>query len=227
MTEQARMESMLFSYGTTNRTDYRGYKIEAPVFTKYEEKPKLDQRQPPEVKDIHTLTPWQCAVPFYLLHKPKEIVRTNPYQVQPKFEKPIDKDRARVQQTRPRLVMTPAVSMDDIADAAAREILCEDMYTSTAAAGMKEAVRPYFRVAAPFPGHSAKANPVVLPKYAPPTVSEEWRMDSVEWDNRQHRCYCDSTKEFWLSYPLFKCRACKESAIVDASRKAKLQLAKQ
>ncbi|XP_013200381.1 uncharacterized protein LOC106142967 [Amyelois transitella] len=222
MADKARMESMLFSYETTNRTDYRPYELRASEVTRYVEKPK--KKRPPyvkSVKGIQTMTPWQCDVPFYLLHKPKEIIRTNPYEIQRRFEKPKDTDREVVQKSRPRLVMTPSVSMDDIEDPEARQILCDDMYTSTATAGMREAVKPYYKVEAPFPGLPAKANPVVLPKYSPPVVPPEWRMDSVSWDSRQLRCFCDPTKEFWLSYPLFKCRACEESAIVEAHRKAK------
>lgn len=68
--------------------------------------------------------------------------------------------RAEIQKTRPRLVMTPAVSKDDIEDPKAREILCEDMYTTDMAKALKEAVSPYFSVRAPFPGLPAPSKPV-------------------------------------------------------------------
>lgn len=68
--------------------------------------------------------------------------------------------------TRPRLVMTPAVSMDDIENPKAREILCNDMYTSDMTRGMREAVSEYFTVKAPLPGLPAPANPVSWVRYS-------------------------------------------------------------
>lgn len=52
------------------------------------------------------------------------------------------------------------MSMDDIADERARQILCTDMYTSDMSRGMREAVKPYKNVCAPLPGRPAPSNPV-------------------------------------------------------------------
>lgn len=56
--------------------------------------------------------------------------------------------------------MTPAVSMDDIEDPKAREILVKDMYTSDMTRGMREGIRPYFKVVAPLPERHTESNPV-------------------------------------------------------------------
>ncbi|XP_053612062.1 uncharacterized protein LOC128676104 [Plodia interpunctella] len=226
--EKPRYEAMLFQYQTTTLTDYRlGENTPLPPKTVYKPR-RTPERKPYEpIKHLETMSEYLHRVPFSLYMRPKEILHTDPRHKQKYFEKPKDEERAMVQQTRPRLVMTPAVSLDDIDNPTDRKILCEDIYTSTATAGTREAIRPYSRVEAPFPENSAKAKPVLLPKYNQPTVSEEWRMDSVEWDNRQHRCFCDLTKEFWLSYSLFPCRACNESAIIEATRKAERQQLKQ
>ncbi|KAL0894446.1 hypothetical protein ABMA27_013046 [Loxostege sticticalis] len=137
-----------------------------------------------------------------------------------------DEEREQAQKTRPRLVMTPAVSMDDIDDPQARLILCQDMYISDMAKGLKEAVgaiKPYKNVQAPFAKHPAPANPITLRKLQPYYVSPEWRMETVQWDNRQLRAYCDGTKEFWLKFPLPKCKACDETAVVTAHRAMRRQ----
>ena len=81
-----RMESMLFNYQTTNRTDYRNGQILPPTFTTYKEKPKRGRQRPEELKDQHTLSKWRNkSVPFSLMHAPKPIVRTNPTKVQEFF----------------------------------------------------------------------------------------------------------------------------------------------
>ncbi|CAH0726301.1 unnamed protein product, partial [Brenthis ino] len=200
MQETQRIESMLYDYETTYRTDYRFGEIREYPKTIYKEKLSRYKRGEPEYKNIHTLAKWQGKMPpFSLLHKPKDILRTNPNNVQPYYEKPVDVDHEQAQKTRPRLVMTPAVSMDDIEDERARNILCTDMYTSVMTRAMREAITPCNSLKAPLPGTPAPANPITLPKLKPAYVSPEWRMDSVMWDRKQLRGYCDPTKEFWLS----------------------------
>lgn len=72
----------------------------------------------------------------------------------------VDLHREQAQKTRPRLVMSPAVSMDDIDNPKTRELLCDDMYTSDMTRGLREAVFPCFSVRAPLPGLPAPSNPV-------------------------------------------------------------------
>ncbi|XP_004929174.1 uncharacterized protein LOC101737450 isoform X1 [Bombyx mori] len=215
-----RIESMLFDYGTTNRTDYRNGEIRPQSITVYNEKPR---RAPPKLrplKDVHTLSDWKAeAISFSLLHRPKQILGTDPRIVQQPCEKPKDTEREIAQRTRPRIVMTPAVSMDDIENPRARDILCNDMYTSDTSKGLREAVTSYFSVKAPLPGLPAAANPVALAKLQPPYVSPEWRMESVSWDGKQLRAHCDPSKEFWLERERSRCKPCDESARVREYRK--------
>ncbi|XP_045511739.1 uncharacterized protein LOC123706477 [Colias croceus] len=214
-----KVDTLLFNYESTYRTDYQRYIIKEYPKTVYKPRVSHYVRGLPDYKNVHTMREWRGdRPPFNILHKPKDVVRTNPRIVQQAFEKPIDIDREEVQKTRPRLVMTPAVSMDDIEDPRAREILCNDMYTSDMTRATREAVTPSVNVAAPLPGLPAQTNPIFLPKLQPPVVSPEWRMESVSWDGKQLRSYCDPTKSFWLTQKLPRCRMCEETAIVKQHR---------
>lgn len=78
-----RYESMLFNYETTGRTDFRDGRIRPIIRTEYKPKSTCLRVRPPPLKDIEALTDWYDPnVPFDLLHKPKEIVQTNPWEVQ-------------------------------------------------------------------------------------------------------------------------------------------------
>ncbi|KAL0848873.1 hypothetical protein ABMA28_013280 [Loxostege sticticalis] len=212
-----RYESMLFNYETTGRTDFRDGRIRPIIKTEYKPKSTCLRVRPPPLKDIEALTDWYDPnVPFDLLHKPKEIVQTNPWEVQKPYKEPEDLMREEVQATRPRVVMTPAVSLDDI-EPVARKILVDDLYTTTVMKMMRESgVNPGTSLRAPLPDRPAPANPITLPKLGPPYVSPEWRMESAAWDNQQIRTYCDPTQEFWLA---FKCDKCDETAEREAQRK--------
>ncbi|KAJ8729684.1 hypothetical protein PYW08_001265 [Mythimna loreyi] len=223
----SRMETMLFNYQTTNRTDFRDGEILPPTFTTYKEKPGCLRIRPPPLKDHHTLSAWRTkGVPFSLMHVKKPITRTDPTKVQQPCSKPPDEEIEEAIRTRPRLVMTPAVSMDDVTDKRARQILIDAMYTSTMTSGTREAISDYFTVRAPLPGRPAPANPIKLPPLTLPYVSPEWRMQTVPWDRNQLRSYCDSTKEFWLAQKLPPCHACRETEIVEADRKMRHQMQK-
>ncbi|CAF4897261.1 unnamed protein product [Pieris macdunnoughi] len=214
-----RINSLLYDERTTYRTDYQIVPFREYPKTVYQPKKSRYVRGQPAYRNVHTLSEWKGPMPpFNALLKPKDILQTRPSVVQQPYEKPIDTDREMAQKIRPRLVMTPAVSMDDIADSRARDILCTDMYTSDMSRATKEAVAPYTNVRAPFPGLPAPANPIVLPKLQSPLVSPEWRMESVAWDGRQLRSYCDVSRDFWLSHALPRCRACDETKIVKDHR---------
>ncbi|XP_045765343.1 uncharacterized protein LOC123867378 [Maniola jurtina] len=221
---QLRIESMLFHYETTYQADYRHGEIREYPKTVFKPKPVKERTLAyRNVNNLHTMTEWKGDVPsFSLTHAPKEIVRTNPHVVMKPLEEKEDLEREIAQKTRPRLVVAPAVSMDDIADPTARSILCTDMYTSEMRRGMREAVAALPpQVKAPLPELPAPANPIALPKLQPPYVSPEWRMETVSWDNKQLRAHCDPTREFWLTRDPMKCRICDESALVAAHRKMK------
>ncbi|XP_026745544.1 uncharacterized protein LOC113506903 isoform X2 [Trichoplusia ni] len=216
----ARMERMLFDRGTTYRNDYHGFELKPPVFTVYKEKPTCLTARPPPLKDVHTLSSWKDqAIPFNLLHKPRPIIDTDPREPQLIAKKTEDAGKENAIKTRPRLVMTPAVSMDDIENPRAREILCNEMYTSTITRATREAAASCDKIKAPFLGHPSPSNPITLPKLNPPYVSPEWRMETVSWDKRQLRTYCDPTKEFWLARGSPECRPCIDTAKIMAHRK--------
>nr|XP_021187188.2 uncharacterized protein LOC110374000 [Helicoverpa armigera] len=215
---EARMETMLFNYQTTYKTDYRRGEIIPHVPTVYKEKPTCLRMRPPPLKDVHTLTAWRKnAIPFSLMHHPKPIIRTDPNKVPESFVAPIDTEKEKVIRTRPRVVMSPAVALDDL-DPETRNILCESMYTSNTTRASREAIANYFTVKAPMPSLPAPANPITLPSLEFPYVSPEWRMETVQWDRKQLRGYCDPTKEFWLAEKLPPCRACEETEMVRADR---------
>ncbi|CAG9567514.1 unnamed protein product [Danaus chrysippus] len=220
------LENMLFNYGTSNRIDFRDGEIDInPYRTVYIPKPRCLRVRPPPLKDIHTLSYWKNPhIPTELLVKPKEIVRTNPRHIQQKQENLVDLDRENAQKTRPRLVMSPAISLDDIADAEIRNLLIRFMYQTT----MHSAycgVTTNNATRAPFTGLPAPANPITLEKLQVPYVSPEWRMESVGWDGRQLRAHCDHNKEFYLRRPL-RCEACKVTAAVEAQRKLMREMKK-
>ncbi|XP_073941374.1 uncharacterized protein isoform X2 [Choristoneura fumiferana] len=128
-----RIERMVFNYGTTNRTDYRNYDIKKSEPTVYKPKTKKEKRVPYLGKDSETVTEYKAKnIPFNLLWKPKPIIRTKPTDVPLKYDKIKDEEREESQRTRPRLVMTPAVSLDDVTDATARDIVCRDIYACPA-----------------------------------------------------------------------------------------------
>ncbi|KAG6464499.1 uncharacterized protein LOC115453130 [Manduca sexta] len=221
---KTKADTMLFSYETTYKTHYRSYDIKAPVLTVYQKKPASVRPRAPPTKNVHTLRELREEVPFYLLHGRKAILHTNPWLVQKKYEEPPDLLREEAQKTRPRLVMTPAVSMDDIDDPNARRILCVDMYTTDTSKAMRDALTPHVNIEAPLPGLPARANPIVLPKLEPSYVSPEWRMETAAWDNKQLRAHCDPTRDFWLSLEPFKCRACDEFATITKHRRMLRQM---
>ncbi|CAH0726300.1 unnamed protein product, partial [Brenthis ino] len=216
-----RYERMLFNYETSNRTEYRDGEIRPIVKTVYQQKPSCYRIRPPALKDIHTLSEWKTPnVPFDLLLKPKDVVRTNPWKVQQRYEKSPDLGWEHAKNTRPRLVMTPAVSMDDIDVPESRKLLIQDIYSSTAQRAMRDGIQDSFstNIRAPFPGRPAPANPIKLEKLRAPYVSPEWRMDSVSWDGRQLRSYCDPRREFYLARTT-KCSACDVTATLEARKK--------
>ncbi|CAH2105020.1 unnamed protein product [Euphydryas editha] len=217
-------ENMLFNNETSYRTDYRVCEIGPTIKTVYKEKPNCLRIRPPPLKDIHTLTEWKKShIPIDLFLRPKEIVRTNPHHIQQSFEKPIDLDLELAKKTRPRLVMTPAISMDDISSPKKRKVLVNDVYSTTAHRAMREGIPPVSsesKVSAPLSDTPAPANPITFQKLQPPYVSPEWRMESASWDGRQLRAHCEPDKEFYLTRTP-KCAACDVTAALEMQKKMK------
>lgn len=81
-----RIESMIFNFGTTNRTDYRTYNLKKSEPTLYKAKPKIEKQVPYIGKDNETMTEYKAKnIPFNLLWKPKPIIRTKPTDVPVKY----------------------------------------------------------------------------------------------------------------------------------------------
>ncbi|CAK1603531.1 unnamed protein product [Parnassius mnemosyne] len=197
--QKQHIQSMIFDYATTTNTDFRKHHIRPTVKSNYKDKNLSRKKRKSPVKYVHTMTDWKnVSMPFDLWIEQKQIVRTNPHHVQEPYEKPPDLEIDKIRMTRPRLVMTPAVSIDDVEDLEKRKLLLQDMYTTnvTKEFGMKCALST---VRSPLRGKYAPANPIPLPKLTPPYVSPEWRMQSTSWDRQQTRAYCDATRVFWLN----------------------------
>ncbi|CAG5048353.1 unnamed protein product [Parnassius apollo] len=191
---------MLFDRETTNRTDFRNIERRKTAIV-YKEKPnhvKLKDRTSP-LKNVHTLTDWKgSAVPFSLTHFRKDIIRTCPSITLEEPDNRFNKEEEQVRRTRPRVVITPAVSIDDIADQHVRQTLLDDVYISTTRRAYKESKTSCQNVKASLPSRYAPSNPLALAKRAPPFVSPQWRWESAKWDRKQLRAHCEPTKEFWL-----------------------------
>ncbi|KAL4719846.1 hypothetical protein ACJJTC_019266 [Scirpophaga incertulas] len=162
--QKGHYELLLYDFETTGRTDFRNGAIKPLVQTKYHSKPGCWMIRPPPLKFLHSMSEWkENNVPFSMMHRPKEIIRTNPWKVQEEFRKPEDHLKKEVQNTRPRIVMTPALYLDDIEDSSVRELLVNDVYTTSLAKVAQDsgsATRSAVR--APLSRHYSPANPVTL-----------------------------------------------------------------
>lgn len=112
-------------------------------------------------ESIHTSYIIQCLP---LTYRTDGIIlfSNNLYDVSKIQKKTEDAGKENAIKTRPRLVMTPAVSMDDIENPRAREILCNEMYTSTITRATREAAASCDKIKAPFLGHPSPSNPVAM-----------------------------------------------------------------
>ncbi|XP_013133565.1 PREDICTED: uncharacterized protein LOC106099543 [Papilio polytes] len=200
MSLKDKANSLTFDYLTTSRTDYQVYDLKATPKTVLKEnkqtKPvNVEKKREPRIKYTQTLKEWQ-SVPFDLLIGPKPILQTNPHHIQPPFKKPPDSREDEVRRTRPRLIISPAVVVDDVEDKITRNILMESTYTSESRKAFQFA-RDHPEVKAPLSEKYAPPRVVELPKLAPPAIAPEWRMDSMKWERKQLRSHCEPTMHFW------------------------------
>ncbi|XP_053612616.1 uncharacterized protein LOC128676420 isoform X2 [Plodia interpunctella] len=106
-------------------------------------------------------------------------------------------EREEAKRTRPRVIMTPGVIIDDT-DEKTYNLLVKDKYMSTAMKDYHAHPEIGCPVVSPLVPVPAPPLPIKIKKYNPYyLVSPEWRMDSVTWDTRQDRSCCHPTKEFW------------------------------
>ncbi|XP_013133585.1 PREDICTED: uncharacterized protein LOC106099563 [Papilio polytes] len=198
-TRQEILDSMINDYKTTMNSDYRENAIKPVIKTVYQEKKPFIREKWTYVKYIHTMRNWDGErAPFDSTIPTKAIIRTNPHNIQPVYEKPKDLELDSVRKTRPRLVMTPAISMDDIEDQDKWNLLMNCSSYTTRMSRDYKAISDVSNVVAPLLGKYSPTVPLKLEKYKQPYVSPEWRMQSTSWDRRQIRDYCDANKVFWL-----------------------------
>ncbi|CAB3248179.1 unnamed protein product [Arctia plantaginis] len=219
-----RYKDMIFDNRTTTRHDYRSINIKPCNPTTYKPKERYTRPQPHTLKDMHSLTDYKCpCVPFTLYHKPKEILQTNPRNIQEIHETLEDHEREEVQRTRPRVCLSPAIALDDVEESA-RHMIVTDMYTTSAMQATKESVMKTLAATnankAPLSNVYAPPKMITLPHLLKlPYVSPEWRMDSMSFDARQLRTDFDRTEAFWLDHNS-TCGECKDTA----ARKARQNL---
>ncbi|GBP32121.1 hypothetical protein EVAR_80887_1 [Eumeta japonica] len=80
-----RYQSLFFDHKSTQRTDYQLLPLTPPTPTLYQHKSHKLRPPYPGLKNQHTFDVYDGLIPFSLLHKPKDIVRTNPLDCQQKF----------------------------------------------------------------------------------------------------------------------------------------------
>ncbi|XP_047507372.1 uncharacterized protein LOC125051210 [Pieris napi] len=215
-------DNMLFNYETTNRTYFQPEIINYYPPTLYQEKVSRPRPAYKPLKNIHTLTEFKKHdLPTELFANQKQIIRKDAHKVHSAgIENPVEEGKNHVQATRPRLVMPPALSLDDIKDSSIRELLIKDIYQSSVNVMQTDVSTATGGCRAPLDGKYSPANPMAFAKLQMPVVPPEWRMDSVTWDNRQVRGHCNPDKSFYLSQPL-RCEVCISTSERKAQKKTK------
>ncbi|KPJ13221.1 hypothetical protein RR48_06719 [Papilio machaon] len=189
-----RVNSLIFDYLTTSRTDFQVYDLKSTPKTAFTENKhtktvNVDKKKEVTIKYTQTLNEWK-SVPFDLLIGPKPILQTNPHRIQPPFEKAPDLRADEVRKTRPRLIISPAVVVDDVDDKITRNILMESTYTSeTRKAFRLTQDRP--EVKAPLGGKYAPSRVVSPQSLGQLYVSADFERD---WPTELAWCERDITK---------------------------------
>lgn len=195
-----------FSQPTTYLNDYRLYAPQKIIKHKWPKDTIEKPTKPPaefHETDIETFYPFkkELHVPFNLLWHPRPILETDPKRPYPKDLKPReDVDREEVIKTRPRLYMSPAVSLDDVEEKEMREMLCKGVY-QTELRRAEEEVWKYLQKSKRDVFETVlDADHGIEYDFDPyPPLPEAWRKAGIKWDNQQKRALVDPTKQFWLN----------------------------
>lgn len=93
--KNSRIESLLFDYKTSSLRDYNDGQILPITETKYIDKEVCLRIPPAPLKYIHTLSHWKPdgRVSVDLFVRPKDVVRTNPRDVQQRYVRYIFKHK--------------------------------------------------------------------------------------------------------------------------------------
>ncbi|KAJ8951821.1 hypothetical protein NQ318_019795 [Aromia moschata] len=197
-----RFKNDVFKAPTTYRNDYKRYcdfrketyNYNRPKFEKPEKPPP-----PAVIEDHETFSKLRegIHVPFDLLLAPKPIVNTNPHVPFQKLEPLGDPSKEKAIRTRPRLYMTPAVSIDDVPDPEMRRLLIDCMYTTEWRAAEREATSDFKRP--PMCTQTYETGDVVKMRVDPyKPIEERFNRRAIDWDRAQTRSYADTTREFWI-----------------------------
>ncbi|CAH2002618.1 unnamed protein product [Acanthoscelides obtectus] len=191
-------------YKNYQRDLYRGqkFKLEKPIRSQ----PK------PAYSDHESFDRWKddAYVPSTLFIEPKPIIRTSPQDRFVKLDPSVVEDHGKLEsiKTRPRVYMTPAVSMDDIPDPEMRKLLINRMYTTEWRNAVKEATLTWKKII-PEISTIETTDTVALKvdQYLP--IGEQYRDRAKAWDDEQMRGYSDPTRDFWIHKdPPVVCGAC-------------------
>ncbi|KAJ8916162.1 hypothetical protein NQ315_016301 [Exocentrus adspersus] len=207
----------IFCFPTTYQNDYRPYCTHKKDIRK-----RLSERSEPPKKpnplagidDHESFTTWKPGVhiPFDLLLQPKPIIGTDPYKSFQKLAPIPNNKKEEAMQTRPRVYMTPAASLDDVDDLEMRELLCNYMYTTEWKAAEKEAVGSVKNHKTKISSKKREittSDPVKLQVDLYKPIEESFQQRGKTWDDPQLRALTDPTTDFWVHKdPPVLCGAC-------------------
>lgn len=206
-------DEKIIPYRTTYQVDYQKYAEYKQTIYKYEnDRHEKTQKltPPPTLTNHETFAPWKNNknVPFDLLLKPKEIVNTHPKNPLVEVKSLLKEQTEEIIKTRPRVYMAPACCLDDVPNADMRKLLIEQTYSTEWRKAEKEATENFKPVEPHIAEIGEKDNvQLEIDLYKP--LGKKFRIQGKQWDEDQHRSYCDPTKEFWLiKNPPVVCGAC-------------------
>ncbi|EFA03016.1 uncharacterized protein LOC103314913 [Tribolium castaneum] len=210
-----RIKLDIFRSKTTYQNDYKKFPLEPRKDTLNCQAKFLDKKDKPPSeyvpKDNETFAARRpdVYIPFNLLWRRKEITGTDPHVP---FETPVIPENAakeNVIKTRPRVYMSPAVSIDDVSDPEMRNLLLAHMYTSEWTKAIQESsVKPTERHI-PNTTVEQAGDPVQLKVDLLPPLPDNFRKIGKNWENEQLKLTVDPNKMFWEHKdPPVKCGAC-------------------
>ncbi|XP_022902239.1 uncharacterized protein [Onthophagus taurus] len=219
-----RIKLNAFQGWTTYKDDYRKFSLSLlgppEDSVKYQKITPEHKPLPPCVKfqneDHETFVKFNSYVPMDLLWEPRPIVQTNPRIIPPKFKKSeFDPGRLEAIKTRPRLFVSPAIPLDDVAEGVVKDLILKNTYTTTLRMAQEEVMkftRPIKRET--FETCIDRGDPVACKVDKFPSLPQEWRSLSAAWDKKQKRSLVDPTQQFWLNRPLHEDMYAKMSSLV-------------
>ncbi|CAG9771934.1 unnamed protein product [Ceutorhynchus assimilis] len=224
-----KIKTDLFKQETTYKTDYKNY-----CDTKHEipkpQRARSEKVSPPPAKyqpeDPETFYKFRKPVSFDLLLQPKPILQTNPNQSFVKLAPLPKDDQVLARKTRPRIYITPAVSIDDTPDPEMRRLLCNYMYTTEWHRAEIEGASN-FKPKQPNIFEVEEKDTVTFKTELYPPLEERFIRPSKQWDDEQRRGTSEPTKEFWLhKEPPVVCGACVDPLENIVPQETKLQITK-